>query len=98
MVDLLHEFELGIFKSVFKHLLRILYAIDPRVVSILNDRLVYFASKLMTTQVSRFQGSAKFPHLEGVRSDDSLPMFQTSDNAVLGTLRTFSRFGFPFDL
>jgi hypothetical protein len=28
-VDLLHEFELGVWKAVFKHLVRILYAISP---------------------------------------------------------------------
>ena len=28
-VDLLHEFELGVFKAVFKHLLRLLHAINP---------------------------------------------------------------------
>lgn len=38
VVDLLHEFELGVFKSVFKHLLRLLYAMDPRMIPILNDR------------------------------------------------------------
>jgi hypothetical protein len=42
VVDLLHEFELGIFKSVFKHLLRLLYAINPSIVSTLNDRWVCF--------------------------------------------------------
>lgn len=38
VVDLLHEFELGVFKSVFRHLLRILYYIDPGLISTLNDR------------------------------------------------------------
>ncbi|KAG6913900.1 hypothetical protein DXG01_003626 [Tephrocybe rancida] len=30
VVDLLHEFELGVWKTVFKHLIRILYAAAPR--------------------------------------------------------------------
>ncbi|KIJ58626.1 hypothetical protein HYDPIDRAFT_33994 [Hydnomerulius pinastri MD-312] len=38
VVDLLHEFELGIFKSVFKHLIRLLYAINPGLVAALNKR------------------------------------------------------------
>lgn len=38
VVDLLHEFELGVFKTVFRHLLRLLYAIDPSKVPILNHR------------------------------------------------------------
>ncbi|KIM61037.1 hypothetical protein SCLCIDRAFT_26188 [Scleroderma citrinum Foug A] len=36
VVDLLHEFELGIFKSVFRHLLRLLYTIDPGMIAVLN--------------------------------------------------------------
>ncbi|KIK11741.1 hypothetical protein PISMIDRAFT_122141 [Pisolithus microcarpus 441] len=39
VVDLMHEFELGILKSVLKHLIRILYVIDPSLVSTLNERL-----------------------------------------------------------
>ena len=38
VVDLLHEFELGVFKAVFRHLLRLLYAIDPSKVPILNHQ------------------------------------------------------------
>ncbi|KIO07303.1 hypothetical protein M404DRAFT_136171 [Pisolithus tinctorius Marx 270] len=37
-VDLLHEFELGIFKSVFRHLLRLLYVIHPDTVIQLNEQ------------------------------------------------------------
>ena len=44
VVDILHEFELGIFKSVFRHLLRLLYAINPGMVTVLNDRCVYTLS------------------------------------------------------
>ena len=38
VVDLLHEFELGVLKSVLKHLLRIINAVDPREIDILNER------------------------------------------------------------
>ncbi|KAG2062510.1 hypothetical protein BDR04DRAFT_1131197 [Suillus decipiens] len=38
VVDLLHEFELGVFKSVFKHLIRLLYAINNESVVLLNER------------------------------------------------------------
>ena len=37
-MDLLHEFELGVLKSVLKHLLRIAHAVDPRRIEILNER------------------------------------------------------------
>ena len=29
VVDLLHEFELGILKSILKHLFRIIFVVDP---------------------------------------------------------------------
>jgi hypothetical protein len=42
VVDLLHEFELGVWKAVFTHLLRILYAAAPagRLITKLNSRQV----------------------------------------------------------
>lgn len=36
--DLLHEFELGVWKAVFKHLIRILYAQGGDAIQRLNDR------------------------------------------------------------
>jgi hypothetical protein len=38
VVDLMHEFELGVWPDIFKHLLRILYASDPSQVKELNER------------------------------------------------------------
>lgn len=38
VVDLLHEFELGVWKAVFSHLIRILEAHDPNLVHILDER------------------------------------------------------------
>ena len=43
-VDILHEFELGIFKLVFRHLLRLLHAINPDMVVVLNDQCVCILS------------------------------------------------------
>ena len=40
VVDLMHEFELGILKSILKHLIRILYVLDPGLVIVLNERQV----------------------------------------------------------
>lgn len=40
VVNLLYEFELGILKSVLKHLIRILYVIDPYHVLVFNKRYV----------------------------------------------------------
>lgn len=38
VVDLLHEFELGVWKAIFTHLLRILYTQSGDVIAILNER------------------------------------------------------------
>lgn len=38
--DLLHEFELGVWKAIFKHLIRILYARGDDSIQMLNDRYV----------------------------------------------------------
>ncbi|KIK35833.1 hypothetical protein CY34DRAFT_35436, partial [Suillus luteus UH-Slu-Lm8-n1] len=38
VVDLLHEFELGILKAVMTHLMRLLYAVDPRKITTINER------------------------------------------------------------
>jgi len=38
VVDFLHEFELGMFKSILKHLLHIIYVVDPNRIDILNER------------------------------------------------------------
>ena len=38
--DLLHEFELGVWKATFTHLMRILYACGGTAIQILNHRCV----------------------------------------------------------
>ena len=43
VVDLMHEFELGVWKTLFTHLIRILYAVSERpgaLVDELNSRYV----------------------------------------------------------
>ncbi|KAF5393789.1 hypothetical protein D9757_000388 [Collybiopsis confluens] len=37
--DFLHEFELGVWKALFSHLIRVLYAVDPQLVEELDNRL-----------------------------------------------------------
>jgi hypothetical protein len=41
VVDLLHEFELGVWKATFTHLLRILYAAEGNLIQELNNRCVF---------------------------------------------------------
>lgn len=38
VVDLMHEFELGVWRDLFIHLLRILHAVDKRLVDELDRR------------------------------------------------------------
>jgi hypothetical protein len=47
VIDLMHEFELGVWKSIFSHLIRLLEAYDPEKVHELNRRLVHFLHKLL---------------------------------------------------
>ena len=46
VVDLLHEFELGVWKALFTHLIRILYAAAPHgsLVAELDRRYVNFST------------------------------------------------------
>lgn len=41
-VDLLHEFELGVWKAVFCHLVRILESVDASLIQELNERYLSF--------------------------------------------------------
>lgn len=42
VVDLLHEVELGVWRSLFIHLLRIMECIGPTLAHTLDARLVFF--------------------------------------------------------
>jgi hypothetical protein len=46
VVDLLHEFELGVWKALFTHLIRILYAAAPggSLIAKLDQRYVNFSA------------------------------------------------------
>lgn len=48
VVDLMHEFELGVWKAVFTHLIRLLYAATPggRLVTELDRRYEYYYSNM----------------------------------------------------
>lgn len=40
----MHDFELGVFKSVFRHLLHLLYAINRDDIELLNTRSVFMST------------------------------------------------------
>ena len=63
-VDILHEVEIGVWKALFIHLLRVLESIDKSLINVLNSRLVIFLwhayTHLLTATPTRtLTGSAK---------------------------------------
>lgn len=62
VIDLMHEFELGVFKALFIHLIRICYAIGPHAVQILNERLAILRSRyqFVIDPYARFRRVPKF--------------------------------------
>jgi hypothetical protein len=46
VVDLMHEFEQGVWKNLFTHLVRILYASNPALVIEMDRRYVFYMSNL----------------------------------------------------
>ena len=66
VVDLLHEFELGVWKSLFTHLIRLLYAADKGesegLVMMLDARYAYICSTLLlfTDSPSRYRQISTF--------------------------------------
>ena len=38
VVDILHEFDIGVLKTILQHLFRILYKVDPTRINVLNQR------------------------------------------------------------
>ena len=43
-VDLMHDFELGVWKALFTHLIRILTAVDKNLVHELDHRCILYVS------------------------------------------------------
>lgn len=52
IVDILHEFDIGILKTILQHLLRILYKVDPTCINVLNKR--YFLSRYIILELRYF--------------------------------------------
>lgn len=57
VVDFLHEFELGVWKAIFIHLIRILYAEDSDLVNELDRRYVFFVILEHTNEAGMVQVS-----------------------------------------
>jgi hypothetical protein len=67
LVDLLHEFELGVWKAVFAHLIRILIALHEDGDKVLDERYAHFTSMLGSIvsqgRASTYEQVSADPHL-----------------------------------
>ena len=78
VVDFLHEFELGVWKAILSHLIRILYTIGNNAVATLDQR---FASKFPINEVINIDcwtltGSVTCQHLVETRYASFTTMYQ----------------------
>lgn len=76
VVDQLHEFELGVWKTLFKHLIRLLYAASPQgdLVAELDLRCVQYFYPICMTHSN--EDIDIHLHLAVIPSEDLLPMPQ----------------------
>lgn len=89
-VDLMHEVELGVFKSVFRHLLRLLYTINREAIEVINDRYVTNI-RAPSTLTILYSDSVRSHHLGKVLFGAFLLMYQICISVQRGILRTSSR-------
>lgn len=76
VVDLLHEFELGVAKGVITQLIRILYAIGGDAISVFNERFdIYFSSYSFAHKDRRFRSVPTFGR-------DTIRRFHTNVSAL----------------
>lgn len=68
--DILHEFELGVWKSVFTHLIRMLHAEGQESVTIMNGRYVLLMLWRQLCHLCVFLGIEKCRHLVETLFDD----------------------------
>lgn len=65
----MHEFDLGVFKAVFKHILRVLYALGGDRIQTLNAR--YVQTRRNTGQIVTNNHARKVPHGTNVWQRDN---------------------------
>lgn len=73
--DLLHEFELGVWKAIFTHLIRILYAAGSSGIQSLNWRYVHQDYKNCSILMLLID-TDRFAHMVAVQFDYSMRMRQ----------------------
>lgn len=70
VVDLMHEFELGVWKALLTHLIRMLYAIGTHAVNAFNQKYILCLSTLQYKPDLVFSSIAsdRFQHLVALQS------------------------------
>lgn len=92
VVDLLHEFELGVWKAVFTHLLRLLYAQGADGIQLLNKRYIQSISIGYNPEYSQGSIGIEISQLSGVTQSENLSvMSQECQSLPLVILRTYFR-------
>jgi len=74
--DLLHEFELGVWKAFFTHMIRLLYAVGQNTIQELNLRCVCCNPSVESPLTYLQAGTVKFLRSGGILSGDSVIMYQ----------------------
>jgi hypothetical protein len=70
VVDLLHEFELGVWKAVFLHLLRILQSVNEDLAMELDRRYDHVWRLVSCVVLISIPVLERYRLLEGIQSDD----------------------------
>jgi hypothetical protein len=69
VVDLMHEFELGVWRAVFVHLLRILESVSPALLIELDHRYAFSVILHIHQQPDDSEDTGKHLHSEEAQSD-----------------------------
>jgi len=70
--DLLHEFELGVWKGTFAHLMRLLYATGTDAIQLLNQRYGFTCIFLIFSKL--YVDTDSYQHLDATPSEGSATM------------------------
>lgn len=92
VVDLMHEFELGVWKAIFTHLLRLLYAQGGNGISKLNERYFKLVIFNYNYHLYTYIGIEISQHSVAIQSANLLKMFLGCQNSLLEILKIYFRY------
>ena len=92
VVDLMHEFELGVWKAIFTHLLQLLYAQGGNGISKLNERYFKLVIFNYNYHLYTYIGIEISQHSVAIQSANLLKMFLGCQNSLLEILKIYFRY------